>query len=306
MITGGAGLVGQNLVLKLMSSRANEVIVLDKHQHNTALLTERHPDIIAEVVDMAEPGHWVRHFKGVDTVVMLQAQIGAKNAEPFIRNNVDSTKNVLDAIKTHSVPYLIHVSSSVVNSNVTDLYARTKRQQEEMVLLSNVPNIVLRPTLMFGWFDRKHLGWLSRFMRKIPIFPVPGNGRYMRQPLYVGDFCDVVVRCIEQQLTSEPCNITGTERIDYIDIVRTIRDAIGARTIITPIPYWLFYSLLRTWAVFDNDPPFTTEQLRALAAGDEFDGDDWPRRFGLTATPFTLAIAQTFRDPTYSAVELEF
>ena len=22
---------------------------------------------------------------------------------------------------------------------------------------------------MYGWFDRKHLGWLSRFMRKVPI-----------------------------------------------------------------------------------------------------------------------------------------
>ena len=25
---------------------------------------------------------------------------------------------------------------------------------------------MLRPTLMFGWFDQKHLGWLSRFMAK--------------------------------------------------------------------------------------------------------------------------------------------
>ena len=28
---------------------------------------------------------------------------------------------------------------------------------------------------MFGWFDRKHLGWLSRFMSKVPIFPIPGK-----------------------------------------------------------------------------------------------------------------------------------
>ena len=29
---------------------------------------------------------------------------------------------------------------------------------------TGIPCVVLRPTLMFGWFDRKHLGWLSRFM----------------------------------------------------------------------------------------------------------------------------------------------
>ena len=41
---------------------------------------------------------------------------------------------------------------------------------------------------MFGWFDRKHLGWLARFMCRVPVFPIPGSGEYLRQPLYVGDF----------------------------------------------------------------------------------------------------------------------
>ena len=50
---------------------------------------------------------------------------------------------------------LVHVSSSVVNSVATDL--QTKLKQEE--LLQNWAGaVVLRPTLMFGWFDRKHLG----------------------------------------------------------------------------------------------------------------------------------------------------
>jgi hypothetical protein len=47
---------------------------------------------------------------------------------------------------------------------------------------------------MFGWFDRKHLGWLSRFMKKVPVFPIPGHGRYMRQPLYGGrDFANIII-----------------------------------------------------------------------------------------------------------------
>lgn len=306
LITGGAGLVGQNLVLTLRARGFDELIVLDKHAYNTALLAKRHPEIVTEVVDLAEPGLWARHFSGVDTVVMLQAQIGAKDLAPFTRNTVQSTRAVLDAMKLHSVPYLVHVSSSVVNSVADDHYTRTKREQENMVLASDVPKVVLRPTLMFGWFDRKHLGWLARFMRRIPVFPVPGNGRYMRQPLYVGDFCDVIARCIEEQLMGESFNITGVERVDYIDIIRQIRDTIGVRTLVTPLPYAIFYLLLKTWALFDSDPPFTADQLKALVAGDEFDGDDWPQKFGLEPTPFAEAIQKTFQDPTYSRVELEF
>ena len=57
---------------------------------------------------------------------------------------------------------------------------------------SNLSHCVARPTLMFGWFDPKHFGWLSRFMAKVPVFPIPGSGKYMRQPLYVIDFCRVL------------------------------------------------------------------------------------------------------------------
>ena len=43
---------------------------------------------------------------------------------------------------------------------------------------------ILRPTLMFGWFDRKHLGWLARFMQKAPVFPihVPGKPIVPEEP----------------------------------------------------------------------------------------------------------------------------
>jgi nucleoside-diphosphate-sugar epimerase len=159
---------------------------------------------------------------------------------------------------------------------------------------------------MFGWFDRKHLGWLSRFMKKVPVFPVPGHGRYMRQPLYVGDFCEVIISCIENRDINGVYNISGHEKVDYIDIIREIRRATGSKTPIVKIPYWLFYSLLRTWALFDKNPPFTTQQLAALIAKDEFEVTDWPEHFEVRRTPFREAIHETFNDPKYSNVTLEF
>ena len=306
LLSGGAGLVGQNLVLSLKQRGYSHITVLDKHAHNLSLISARHPDVIVREVDLAVPGAWMDDLAHADTVVMLQAQIGAKHRSLFERNTIDTTDLVLEAMRRHSAPHLIHVSSSVVNSVAEDDYTRTKREQEQMVLTSGLANVVLRPTLMFGWFDRKHLGWLARFMRKVPAFPIPGHGRYMRQPLYVRDFCDVIVKCVANRLVGGPYNITGTEQIDYIDIIRTIRDTLGVRTPIVRIPYWLFDGLLRTWALFDSNPPFTTDQLRALVAGDEFDSDDWPEIFGVTPTPFRQAIRETFLDPTYSQVELEF
>jgi len=306
IIPGGAGLVGQNLVARLKQRGYTNLVVLDKHRANIEVLKGVHPDITVEYADLAEPGDWSHHFKDAEVVAMLQAQIGGPTIEPFIRNNITSTRNVLDAIKRYNVPYTVHISSSVVNSVGDDFYTQTKREQEEIVMASGINCVVLRPTLMFGWFDRKHLGWLSRFMHRVPVFPIPGSGRYMRQPLYAGDFCNVIISCIESRISGQGYNITGLERVDYIDIIRQIKRATHARCAIVRIPYGLFSVLLKIYALFDKNPPFTAAQLKALTAGDEFEVIDWPGIFKIRPTPFAKAMDETFNDPVYSHIALEF
>jgi nucleoside-diphosphate-sugar epimerase len=306
LLPGGAGLVGQNLVARMKARGYTNLVVLDKHRANLGVLRRIQPDIVAEYADLAEPGDWERHFEDTDVVVMLQAQIGGLSFAEFVRNNVESTRLVLDAMSRHRIPYFVHISSSVLESVADDFYTKSKRKQEELVLQSPIPHVVLRPTLMFGWFDRKHLGWLSRFMRKVPVFPIPGHGRYMRQPLYVGDFCEIIINCCERKDIKGVFNISGHEKIFYIDMIREIRTAVGSKTHIAQIPYQLFYFLLWLWACFDKKPPFTTQQLEALAAPDEFEVIDWPSIFGVRYTPFVEAIQETFNDPRYAGVTLEF
>ena len=112
MITGAAGLVGQNLVTLLLEEGYRNIVAIDKHRTNLATLST--------------------DFRG-----------------------------------------------SVADDNCTN----SKKRQEQLVLESGLRCCVLRPTLMFGWFDTKRLGWLARFMERVPVFPIPGHGRYMRQPL---------------------------------------------------------------------------------------------------------------------------
>lgn len=307
LLPGGAGLVGQNLVAALKQGGFTNIVVLDKHKGNLEILRRLHPEIIVVYADLADVnGDWVSCFEGVDSVVMLQAQIGDLHLKPFVRNNVTSTQNVLSAMKKYNVPYLVHISSSVVESVAADYYTNTKKEQEQIVLQSGINHVILRPTLMFGWFDRKHLGWLSRFMQKVPVFPIPGDGKYMRQPLYAGDFCAIIMNCLESRIKDKIFNITGMENIDYIDIIREIKRAIKAKSFIFTIPYPLFFILLKTWAVFDKNPPFTAQQLKALVAHDEFEVIDWPKIFNVVPTPFSKAIDITFNDPEYSSIVLEF
>lgn len=304
VITGAAGLVGQNLLVELKSQGFTQLVAIDKHAYNMGILRELHPDVVAIEADVAVPGDWENAFTGAACVVQLHAQITSKFPEEFVRNNIDATRVVLTAIKRHQVPYLVHISSSVVVSVANDDYTNTKKVQEKLVVESGIRHTVLRPTLMFGWFDPKHFGWLSRFMAKTPIFPIPGDGRYMRQPLYERDFCRCIADCITRERNGEIYDVVGDTRIDYVDIIRTIKKAKGLKTIILHIPYSLFGLLLRVYAMFSGKPPFTEDQLKALSAGDDFHGVDTETVFGVKQTPFADAVRESYCDPRYSAIVL--
>jgi nucleoside-diphosphate-sugar epimerase len=305
VVTGAAGLVGQNLLPRLKRSGLGTITAIDKHIKNTEVLRRFHPEIRVITADLASPGEWEREFEGCTHLVSAHAQIGGLHHDEFVRNNIMATERMLDAALRANVGYVVNISSSVVNSQAIDDYTETKKAQEALVAASGIRQVVLRPTLMFGWFDRKHVGWLARFMQRTPVFPIPGDGKYLRQPLYGGDFADIIASAIGSEITGA-YNITGMERIDYIDLIRLVKDAVSARARIQKVPYSLFSFMLKTNALFDKNPPFTAKQLEALVTPDVFEVIDWPAIFKVRATPLKEALETTFRDPTYGNVALDF
>jgi len=305
VLTGAAGLVGQNLIVEMKQQGYTQLVAIDKHEHNLEILRKLHPDVKTVLADLAEPGAWTEAFAGARLVVQLHAQITGKFRTLFDRNNLQATERVLQACSDHQVPYMVHISSSVVNSVATDDYTETKKLQEAQVRASGIPHCVLRPTLMFGWFDPKHLGWLSRFMARTPVFPIPGDGKFMRQPLYERDFCRCIVQCIEREPAGDIYDVVGATRVDYVDIIRTIKRVKKLRTLIVHIPIGFFAFLLRVYSMFSRKPPFTADQLKALSAGDDFRGVDTEAIFGVKQTPFEDAIRESYCDPRYSHIILK-
>lgn len=302
VITGAAGLVGQNLLLLLQERGYRNLLAIDKHAGNLAVAQKLNPGLQTLCADLSVAGAWQEAFADAAVLIQLHAQITGLHDYDFERNNIEATRHVLEACQRHQVPYLLHVSSSVLHSVADDAYTRTKREQEHLVQHSGIAHCILRPTLMFGWFDPKHFGWLARFMEKTPIFPIPGDGRFLRQPLYNKDFCRVLIACMESRREGRAYDIVGEEAVDYIAIIKAIREAKALHTLILHIPFSVFDTLLRVAALLLKRPPFTSSQLHALAAGDFFHGVDIEQEFGVAPTPFLQAIEETFCHPVYSKI----
>ena len=99
IIPGAAGLVGQNLIIKLKESGYTDIVAIDKHPSNTATLKELHPDIQVYHSDLVKDTDWHESFGPDSIIIMLQAQIGSKQADDFVQNNIVSTENVLSQAK---------------------------------------------------------------------------------------------------------------------------------------------------------------------------------------------------------------
>ncbi len=295
VVTGAAGLVGQNLTPMLVRE-GYRVVAIDRNP-NIELLHRLNPKVKCIRTDVSTQGDWEKEFEKTDIVIQLHAQIAAPSAKPFEKSNIDGVKNVLDACHKYKIKNLIHLSSSVVISVAKDEYTRTKRIGEELVAKSQIPHTILRPPLMYGCFDAKHLGWITRFMQKIPIIPVPGSGKYIRQPLYVNDLCAVIVELTKRKPENKVYNIIGLEKIPYIDLLRIIAKTRGWKRLFLPLPLPIFAFMLRAYGFVTRKTIFTPDQMKALVAGDEFKVEPWCEEFGIKYTPFKEAMWKTWHSP---------
>ena len=312
-ISGGAGLVGLNLIASILKNNPGwKLIIVDKKNKSINIAKELFPSVefLCEDIMNNTASTWVSKLKECTACIIMHAEIGNKDISQFERNNIKSTEILMDEIIKSKVDRLIHISSSVVNSTSNDEYTNSKRIQEAIVLEKWPKDrsglVIFRPTLMFGWFDRKHLGWITRFMSKSPLFPIPGFGKFIRQPLYVGDFCRLIERALEQHKINGTFNISGMEKISYIKLMRTIKKSIRSKSIMIYLPIPLFGFLLQLWSIISKQPAFTQSQLSALTAGDQFEVIDWPSIFSVEYTPLKTAISKTNQDPLYSKIFIPF
>lgn len=296
-------MVGQNLT-PLLHAAGHAVVGIDKNQGFLDVLKRRTPGVTTMVADLSEDGSWAECFEGADTVIDLKAQITSPSEEEHRRNNEAATSRIVHAAEAARVGHLIHASSTVVLTRSQDFYTSTKRAGEARVRNSTLGHTILRPPLMYGPGDIKHLGLVANLMERLPVVPVPGNGRYVRQPLFVGDFCRVVMACLQAGPQKDPLDIVGHERIDFIDLLRKIRSWRGFRCLLVPVPLSIFRLAMFAQKLAFGKERWTRQQLDALTAGDDFQPGSWVERLEVSYTPFEVAGAAHFGEPDDLAADL--
>ena len=200
LITGSAGFIGSNLVLRLLESEEPlNIVGLDNlNDYYDPSLKEYRLRKIQEKADTAKR-HTYKFIKGdladkalidklfeenhIDIVVNLAAQAGVRysieNPDAYIQSNMIGFYNILEACRHYPVQHLVYASSSSVYGgnkkvpfstddrvdNPVSLYAATKKSNELFAhcysKLYNIPSTGLRFFTVYGPAGRPDMAYFG-------------------------------------------------------------------------------------------------------------------------------------------------
>ena len=89
---------------------------------------------------------------------------------------------------------------------------------------------MLHPTMIYGAQGEDNVQRLAGLLRRLPVMPLPGGGRFLVQPIHQSD----VTRCIRAALERAwdgPASlvVAGPDAVRYADFVRAVAAAAGLR-----------------------------------------------------------------------------
>ena len=233
LVTGAAGFIGSNLVMRLFHDFRNiRVIGVDSitDYYDVNIKYERLKEIESLDRDwtfvrasIADKDVVERIFSEnkISVVVNFAAQAGVRysitNPDAYVQSNLIGFYNILEACRHHEVEHLVYASSSSVYGsnkkvpysiddkvdNPVSLYAATKKSNELMAhaysKLYNIPSTGLRFFTVYGPAgrpDMAYFGFTDKLVKgeTIKIF---NYGNCKRDFTYVDDIVEGVVRVIQ-------------------------------------------------------------------------------------------------------------
>jgi dTDP-glucose 4,6-dehydratase len=247
LVTGAAGFIGSTYVHLLHGD--HDVTVLDKLTY--AGRRENLPDDVELVVGSIEERDLVLQLtEGVDAVVNFAAESHVDRSiadqEAFARTHVIGTSVLLDAVRERAVPRFLQVSTDEVYGSIaagsftehspldpSSPYSATKAGGDLLVSAHahthGVEALICRGSNNYGprQYPEKLIPLCVLNALHGDPLPVYGDGRQVRNWLYVEDFCRAIHTVLLRGRPGEAYNVGGPDECENLLVVKRILELTG-------------------------------------------------------------------------------
>ncbi len=268
VVTGGAGFIGSNFVLDWLAAGAGPVVNLDKltYAGNLANLASvsgdpRHHFVQGDIADAALVGQLLAKHRP-RAVVHFAAESHVDRSilapEAFIQTNVVGTFRLLEAVRGHwqslegagrEAFRFLHVSTDEVYGSLSETdppfsettayapnspYSASKAASDHLVRAYHhtygLPVLTTNCSNNYGpfQFPEKLIPLMIANALEAKPLPVYGDGRQVRDWLYVGDHCEAIRLVLEKGRPGEVYNVGGNAEKRNLDVVHALCDSLDA------------------------------------------------------------------------------
>ena len=264
LVTGGAGFIGSNFVRHFLRKHPGDSLInLDKltYAGNLENLRDVEKESRYKFVhgDIADPKLVREVIQGVDAVINFAAEThvdrSIMEAGDFLRTDVFGTFTLLEAVKELGIPRYVQVSTDEVYGSIergafkedaplnpSNPYSASKAGGDLLVRAywktHKLPVLITRASNNFGPYQYPE--------KVIPLFitnalegrplPLYGDGRNVRDWLYVLDHCEAIDLVLRKGVEGEVYNIGGGTEVENIVLTKQILTLLGKpESLIQPV-----------------------------------------------------------------------
>lgn len=255
LVTGGAGFIGSNFVRYMLQHHPQyNLIVFDKltYAGNRDNLRDvendpRYAFVQGDIAEMDDVRAAVEKYR-VDTIVNFAAETHVDrsilDADAFLRTNIFGTYVLLEAAKESGLERYHQISTDEVYGWVDkpateddplvprSPYAAAKASGDLMVnayqVTHHVPTTITRASNTVGPYQYPEKVvplFITNALENEPL-PLYGDGKQIRDWLYVTDHCEAVDLVLHQGKIGEVYNVGGENERRNVEVVKIILDTL--------------------------------------------------------------------------------
>ena len=261
IVTGGAGFIGSNFIYYMLKKHpADRIICVDKLTYagnletlEAAMEKKNFKFIRADIADR-QAVYRIFEQEKPDIVVNFAAEShvdrSIENPEIFLQTNVIGTSVLLDACRKYGIDRYHQVSTDEVygdlpldrpdlffteetNLKTSSPYSASKAGADLLVMAYHrtykIPTTISRCSNNYGpyHFPEKLIPLMIINALSDKKLPVYGDGKNVRDWLYVEDHCRAIDLILQKGRVGEVYNIGGHNERANIDVVKTILKELG-------------------------------------------------------------------------------
>ncbi|HEX3623262.1 MAG TPA: NAD(P)H-binding protein [Acidimicrobiales bacterium] len=277
-VTGGSGFLGGSVLPKLLAA-GHATTALAR----TAAAAERVAGLGATPVagDLDDPASVDQAFadSGAEALVNL-ASLGFGHAPTIVA-----------AAEEAGLKRAVFVSTTSIFTRMATASKPVREAAEETIRASALDWTIVRPTMIYGAPGDRNMARLVRGLRRLPVFPLPGGGRGLQQPVHVDDLAGAIVAALGRPLSVRRAyDVAGPEPLSLRAVIEQAGGAVGRHPRLMPVPLQPVVMMVRIYEAATPRPKLKAEQIARLAEDKAVDITAARNDLGFDPRPFAEGI----------------